>query len=92
MRLPKPKMPGPPEVYAAVVAEHRSDPMMMGQRLEQLGWSLADAAWAATNWDASLLAAAIVHEREKREHPPIEATPPKPHRTNRIRRSPPADQ
>ena len=92
MRLPKPKMLHPPEVYAAVVAEHRGDPMMMAQRLEQLGWSPADAAWAAMNWDVALLAAAIVHEREKREQPPTDPIPPKPRRTNRIRRSPPKNQ
>ena len=98
MRLPEPNLPHPPEIYAAIIVEHGGKPLAMAARLEEFGWPLADAAWAAANWDAAQLAAAIAHERKKRGQPlislravrsPAASGPQKPRRTQRVRRSPP---
>lgn len=66
MRLPKPKFKHPPEIYAAIIAEHRDNPVRMAERLQACGWSLADAAWAAVHWDLRTMAAAIANERAER--------------------------
>ena len=66
MRLAKPKLNHPAEIYIAILRENESDPMRLAQRLQQLGWTLADAAWAAVNWDATLLAAAVADQRQAR--------------------------
>ena len=66
MRPDKPDHKHPPEVHAAIAKEHGYDPVRMAQLLQQLGWTLADAAWAAVNWETSWLAAAIANEKVAR--------------------------
>ena len=66
MRARRPKLNHPPHVYAAIVQEHGAQPLRLAQTLQSLGWSLADAAWAAVNWTPEWLAAAIATERQKR--------------------------
>lgn len=66
MRLVKPKLNHPAEIYLAILRQNGSDAVRLAQRLQQLGWTLADAAWAAVNWDTTSLAAAIATEREAR--------------------------
>jgi hypothetical protein len=72
--------------------------------LQQLGWSLADAAWAAVNWPLTWMAAAIANERDVRStaaslldadwerlRAEVSAALPeplKPRKTNRIHRTP----
>ena len=65
-RLPRPKFAHPPEVYQAIIQEHRSNEVRMGEYLVACGWTLADAAWACVNWDLRTVAAAIANERAKR--------------------------
>ena len=67
VRLPKPKLSHPPEIYAAIVQNHRADPVRLAQTLQALGWSLADAAWASVNWSSEWMAAAIAAEKEGRK-------------------------
>ena len=66
MRLPAPKFEHPPEIYQAILREHRENPVRMGEFLMACGWTIGDAAWAAVNWDLRTLAAAIANERTKR--------------------------
>lgn len=66
MRIKKPKMDLAPEVYAAIVQDHGSDALRLGQSLQSLGWTLADAAWAAVNWSLEWMAAAVAVEKQKR--------------------------
>ena len=70
MRLPTPKFAHPPEVYQAIIQEHRSSVLRMGEFLMACGWTIGDAGWAAANWDLRTLAAAIVNERAKRSLKP----------------------
>lgn len=70
MRLPKPKFRHPPEIYAAIIQEHRDNAVRMAERLQACGWTLADAAWAAVNWDLRTLAAAVANERAARDTKP----------------------
>ena len=70
MRLPKPKFKHPPEVYAAIIAEHGDNPVRMAERLQACGWTLADAAWAAVHWDLRTMAAAVANERAARDAKP----------------------
>ena len=70
MRLPKPEFQHPPEIYAAIIQEHRESAVRMGERLMTCGWTLADAGWAAANWELRTLAAAIANERAKRDTKP----------------------
>ena len=65
-RLPRPKFAHPPEIYQAIIQEHRSSEVRMGEYLVACGWTLADAAWACVNWDLRTVAAAIANERAKR--------------------------
>lgn len=67
MRLPVPKFFHPPEVYEAIIREHRESPLRMGEVLMACGWSIGDAAWAAVNWDLRTMAAVVAHERAKRK-------------------------
>lgn len=67
MRLPKPKFKHPPEIYVAIIKEHRDNAVRMAERLQAFGWTLADAAWAAVNWDLRTLAAAVANERASRD-------------------------
>ena len=67
MRMPKPKFEHSAAVYQAIIAEHRDSEMKMAERLRSCGWTLADAAWAAVNWDLRTLAAAIANERARRK-------------------------
>ena len=86
MRPARPKLHHPPETYAAILREHRDDPMRLAERLQHFGWSLADAAWVAVHWPPLWLAAAVAEARAARDAPP----PPPPRQTTRIiRRSPP---
>ncbi len=62
----KPPFKHQPEVYRAIVQEHQSNALRMAERLQSCGWTLADAARAAVNWDFRTLAAAIANERVKR--------------------------
>ncbi len=80
MRLPTPELRHPPEVYQAIIAEHEGSAERLGARLEQLGWSMAEAAWAAVNWSFTWLAAAIASERERRGMIPTALPPNGPHR------------
>lgn len=64
MRRTKPKFKHAPEVYHAIIAEHRHSEVRMAERLQACGWTLADAAWAAVNWDLRTMAAAIANERD----------------------------
>ena len=66
LRRPKPKLQHPPEVYEAILREHRSDPVRLATFLQACGWSLADAGWAAARWDLAWLAAAVANERAAR--------------------------
>ena len=100
MRIPKPKFMHPTLVYQAIIAEHRNSEVKMAERLQSCGWTLADAAWAAVNWDLHTLAAAVANERAARDmkltnlsdgglaklRAEIEAAqePPRPKRTTRI--------
>ena len=70
MRIPKPETNHPPEVYEAIIHEcgHRS--VRLGEHLQACGWTMADAAWAAVNWDLPTLAAALANERAKRNMKP----------------------
>ena len=70
MRLPKPKFQHPPEVYQAIIHEHRENAVRIGERLMACGWTLADAGWAAANWDLRTLAAAVANERAARDSKP----------------------
>ena len=66
MRLPLPKFTEPPEIYEAIIREHRSNAVRMGEVLMACGWTIGDAAWSAVNWDLRTMAAAIAYERAKR--------------------------
>ena len=66
MRLPKPKSKHSSEVLAEIIKANGSDPVRLAHCLQQLGWSLADAAWAAVNWPLAWLAVAIANERDVR--------------------------
>lgn len=66
MRTLRPKLNHPPDVYVAIVKEHGAQPVRMAQTLQSLGWTLADAAWAAVNWTPEWLAAAIATEKQGR--------------------------
>ena len=66
MCLPLPKFQEPPEIYEAIIQEHRSNGMRMGEVLMACGWTIGDAAKAVVNWDLRTLAAAIANERAKR--------------------------
>lgn len=70
MRIPKPKFRHPPEIYVAIIQEHRDNPVRMAERLQAGGWTMADAAWAAVNWDLRTLAAAVANERAARDTKP----------------------
>ncbi len=70
MRIPKPKFKHLPEVYQAIIAEHRHSEVRMAERLQACGWTLADAAWAAVNWDLRTMAAAVANERAARDAKP----------------------
>jgi hypothetical protein len=70
MRPLKPKLQHPPEVYQAIIREHRENALRMGERLMAYGWTLADAAWSAVNWNLLTLAAAVANERAKRDTKP----------------------
>ncbi len=67
MRLPNPKFAHPPEIYQAIIQEHRSSETRMGEYLMACGWTIGDAAWAAVNWDLRTMAAAVANERAKRD-------------------------
>ena len=67
MRLPKPKFSHPPEIYLAIIKEHRDCAVRLAERLQACGWAMADAAWAAVNWDLPTLAAAVANERAARD-------------------------
>ncbi len=66
MCLPLPEFSHPPELYEAIVREHRSNGLRMGEVLMACGWTIGDAAKAVVNWDLHTLAAAIANERAKR--------------------------
>ena len=66
MCLPLPKYQEPPEIYEAIIREHRSNGMRMGEVLIACGWTIGHAAKAVVNWDLRTLAAAIANERAKR--------------------------
>ena len=66
MRLSEPEFAHPPEVYQAIIQEHRSSGLRMGEFLMACGWSIGDAAWAVVNWNLRTLAAAIANERTRR--------------------------
>lgn len=66
VRIPKPKIDHPPEVYEAIIRECGRKPLRIGELLQACGWSLADAAWAVVNWDLPTLAAALANERARR--------------------------
>jgi hypothetical protein len=66
MRIPKPKFKHPAEVHAEIIKANGNDAVRLAHRLQQLGWTLADAAWAAVNWPLTWLAAAIANERDVR--------------------------
>ena len=66
MCLPLPKFQEPPEIYEAIIREHRSNGMRMGEILMACGWTIGDAAKAVVTWDLRTLAAALAHERAKR--------------------------
>ncbi|MBE7158213.1 MAG: hypothetical protein INR62_07230, partial [Rhodospirillales bacterium] len=66
LRLPTPKFQHSEEIYQAIIREHLSSDVRMGEVLMACGWTLADAAWACVNWDLRTVAAAIADERDKR--------------------------
>ena len=66
MRPSRPKLNHRPDVYAASVRAHGAQPLRLAQTLQSLGWSLADAAWAAVHWTPEWLAAAIATEKQGR--------------------------
>ena len=66
MRPSRPKLNHLPGVYAAIVQEHGAQPLRLAQTLQSLGWSLADAAWAAVHWSPEWLAAAVATEKQGR--------------------------
>ena len=66
MCLPLPKFHHPPEIYEAIIQEHRSNGLRMGEVLMACGWTIGDAAKAVVNWDLRTLAAAVANERTKR--------------------------
>ena len=66
MRLPIPRLEHSPEIYEAILQEHRSSPVRMGEFLMACGWTIGDAAWAAVNWEPHTMAAAIANERVRR--------------------------
>ncbi len=66
MRPPEPTRSHAPAIYQAIILEHDGSAERLGGRLQQLGWSLVDAAWAVAQWPLASLAAAIVHECEAR--------------------------
>jgi hypothetical protein len=66
VRLPKPKFKHSPEVHADIIQANGSDAVRLAHCLQQLGWTLADAAWAAVNWPLTWMAAAIANERDVR--------------------------
>ena len=66
MCLSLPKFQHPPEIYAAIIQEHRSNGLRMGEVLMACGWRIGDAAKAVVNWDLRTVAAAIANERSKR--------------------------
>ncbi len=66
MRPPAPELRHSQEIYQAIIVEHAGQAERMGERLQQFGWSLADAAWVIVHWPFLWLAAAIAHERETR--------------------------
>ena len=70
MRIPKPKTNHPPEVYEAILRECGHRPVRLGEHLQACGWTMADAAWAAVNWDLPTLAAALANERANRNMKP----------------------
>ena len=85
MRKPLPKLTHTPEVLAAILQEHRAEPLRLAQSLQSLGWTLADAAWAAVNWSPEHLAEAIASEKQRRRialHTPNAS--PKVRKTTRI--------
>ncbi len=66
MRLPKPRCCHPPEIYQAIIREGGNSHIRLAQHLQSCGWTLADAGWAAANWDLPTLAAALANERAQR--------------------------
>ena len=66
MCLPLPKFQEPPEIYEAIIREHHSNGIRMGEVLMACGWTIGNAAKAVVNWDLRMLAAAIANERTKR--------------------------
>jgi hypothetical protein len=56
MRIPKPKFKHSPEVLGDIIKANGSDPVRLAHCLQQLGWSLGDAAWAAVNWPLTWMA------------------------------------
>ena len=66
MCLPLPKFQHSPEIYEAIIQEHRSNGLRMGEVLMACGWTIGDAAKAVVNWDLQTLAAAVANERVKR--------------------------
>jgi predicted alpha/beta-hydrolase family hydrolase len=66
MRIPKPKFKHSPQVHADIIKANGSDAVRLAHCLQQLGWTLADAAWAAVNWPLIWMAAAIANERDVR--------------------------
>ena len=82
MRPSQPCFQQPPEIYEAILKEHGGNPLHLGRRLQDFGWSVSDAAWVAVNWPPLWLAAAIANERTARKPPrPIQRSPPRRERT-----------
>ena len=73
--MPQPHVPDAPartEIrtpagdYQAIIQEHRSSGLRMGEFLMACGWTIADAAWAVVSWNLRTMAAAIANERAER--------------------------
>ena len=61
MCLPLPKFHHPPEIYEAIIQEHRENGLRMGEVLMACGWTIGDAAKAVVNWDRRTRAAAVAN-------------------------------